>query len=86
MLEVVDKDGNVCPNAAIPIDVTVSGAGSLLATSSANFKDLEPKTSNHVTTYKGRAIVVVRSGMKKGEIRVSAQSECIIGNVSIMAE
>jgi len=82
-LEVVDKDGNVCPNASIPVDVTVAGTGSLLAAASSYFKDLEPKTSNHVTTYKGRAMVVVRSGMKKGQVKVSARSEKVSGSVSI---
>ena len=82
-LEIIDKEGNVCPNAAIPVDIAVSGSGSLLAAASANFKDLEPKTSNHVTTYKGRAILVVRSGMKKGMVRISAKSAGIGGHIKM---
>ena len=83
ILEVIDKNGNVCPNAAIPVDIAVSGSGTLLAAASSNFKDLEPKTSNHVTTYKGRALVVVRSGMKKGTVGISAKSANIDGNLRI---
>lgn len=82
-LEVVDKNGNVCPNAAIPVDVTVSGAGTLLAAASANLKDLELMTSNHVTTYKGRAVIVVRSGMKKGKVKISARSGSISGRIGL---
>ena len=83
ILEIIDKNGNVCPNAAIPVDIAVSGSGTLLAAASSNFKDLEPKTSNHVTTYKGRALVVVRSGMKKGTVGISAKSANIDGNLRI---
>lgn len=82
-LEVVDKAGNVCPNADLPVDVTVSGAGTLLAAASANFKDLEPKTTSRVTTYKGRALVVVRSGMKKGTVKISACSTKISGSTGL---
>jgi len=82
-LEVVDKEGNVCPNAAIPIDITISGAGTLQAAASASFKDLEPKSSNHVITYKGRALVVVRSGVKRGNIKIAAKSGNLAGNVSV---
>lgn len=83
VMEVVDKQGRVCPKAAIPVDVTVSGAGSLLAAASASFKDLEPKTSPHVTTYKGRAIIVVRSSQKPGNITVTTRSALKPGKTQI---
>lgn len=74
VMEVVDKNGNVVPDAAIAADISVKGAGRFLAAGSASLKDIEPTTSNHVTTYKGRAIVVVRTTKKAGTITVEANS------------
>lgn len=74
-LEVIDKDGNPVPDATIPVTVNVKGHGTLLAAASANLKDLEPKTSPNVTTYKGQAIIVVRSGKSKAQkVNISAQA------------
>lgn len=73
-LEVIDKDGNIVPDANIPLNVDVKGRATLLAAASANLKDLEPKTSSKVTTYKGRAIVVIRSGNKPGKATVTVSS------------
>lgn len=74
-LEVVDKDGQFVPDASIPVTVTVEGKATLLSAATANLRDLEPKTSPKVTTYKGRALIVVRSGKKAGEAIVSAVSD-----------
>lgn len=74
VVEVVDSKGRVCPDAAIPCNVSVSGQGCLLAAASADLKDVEPSTSSKVTTWKGRAIIVVRSNGKKGRAEVSVTS------------
>ena len=73
-VEVVDKDGNICPDAAIPCEATVKGQGSLLSFASADLKDREPYTSPRVTTWKGRALLVVRSTEKRGNVQVSIKS------------
>ena len=73
-IEVIDKAGRVCPEAAIPCEVTVSGSGSLLAAASADLTDTEPYTSPRVTTWKGRALIAVRSGLKPGQAKVSVKS------------
>lgn len=71
-IEVVDKDGNIVADADIDIQVNVKGQATLLAAASANLKDLEPKTSPKVKTYKGRAVVVVRSSKKAGKATITA--------------
>jgi beta-galactosidase len=73
-LEVVDREGELVPDAAIPCQVTVGGQGSLLAAASANLQDLEPTTSANVTTWKGRALIVVRSAQKRGSVSISVSS------------
>ena len=73
-VEVVDKDGRVCPDAAIPCEVGVNGQARLMAAASADLKDREPSTSQHFTTWKGRAMIVVRSNPQKGKAQVSVRS------------
>ena len=73
-VEVVDKNGYVCPNAAIDCEAVVKGEGQLLAFASADLKDTEPYTSPRVKTWNGRALLVVRSTQKKGSVNVSVKS------------
>jgi beta-galactosidase len=73
-VEVVDNKGNICPEAAIPCEAFVKGQGSLLAFGSANMKDPEAYTSPKVTTWKGRAMLVVRSTPKSGKINIGVKS------------
>ena len=73
-IEVVDKDGRVCPDAAIPCEAFVKGQGTLLSFASADLKDTEPYTTPRVKTWKGRALLVVRSTHKKGNAQVSIKS------------
>ena len=73
-VEVVDKQGTPVPEAAISCEAIVKGAGTLLAFASADLKDTEPYTSPRVKTWKGRALLVVRSTQKKGSVSVSIRS------------
>ena len=82
-VEVVDAEGRVCPDAAIPCEVAVSGTGCLMAAASADLKDREPSTSPRVTTWKGRAVIVVRSRPKKGKFVVSVKSSLPAASLTI---
>ena len=73
-VEVVDKNGWVCPDAAIDCEAVVEGKCQLLAFASADLKDTEPYTFARVTTWKGRALLVVRSGQKAGKNKISVKS------------
>ena len=73
-VEVVDKQGTPVPEATIPCEATIKGAGTLLAFASADLKDTEPYTLPRVKTWKGRALLVVRSTQKGGSINVSIKS------------
>lgn len=74
LAEVIDKNGVIVPDIDTALTVSVNGAASLLAAGSASLKDIEPLTSNRVTTYNGRALIVVRSTQKPGSISVSVSS------------
>ena len=83
VVEVLDKEGRVVPDAAIPCTVSVTGQGILMAAASADLKDREPSTSARVTTWKGRAIVVVRTTPKAGSIEVEVKGMSMKGAVKL---
>ena len=82
-IEVVDAQGRVCPDAAIPCEAAVQGQGRLMSFATADLQDHEPKTSPRVTTWKGRALLVVRSAQKKGKVTVSVKGSLPTANLII---
>ena len=85
-IEVLDKQGTLIPEAAIPCEAIVKGAGTLLAFASADLKDTEPYTSPRVKTWKGRALLVVRSTQKKGSVNVSIKSSLPTTSLSLKSK
>ena len=85
-VEVLDKKGVLVPEAAIPCEATVKGAGTLLAFASADLKDTEPYTSSRVRTWKGRALLVVRSKQKGGNVSVSIKSILPTASLSLKSK
>ena len=61
----------------------MKGQGSLIAFASADLKDREPYTSPRVTTWKGRALLVVRSSDKRGRAQVSIKSSLPTASLTI---
>ena len=85
-VEVIDSKGNVCPDAAIPCEAIVKGQGCLLSFASADLKDREPYTSPCVTTWKGRALLVVRSTTKKGNAQISIKSSLPTSTLNVISQ
>ena len=85
-IEVIDKDGTPVPEAAISCEATVKGAGTLLAFASADLKDTEPYTSPHAKTWKGRALLIVRSTQQKGSVSVSIKSALPAASLSLKSK
>ena len=84
-IEVLDKNGILVPEAAIDCEAVVKGQGQLLAFASADLKDTEPYTSSRSKTWKGRALLVVRSTQKKGSVNVSIKSSLPTANLTLKA-
>ncbi len=85
-IEVVDKDGTPVPEAAISCEAIVKGAGKLSAFASADLKDTEPYTSPRARTWKGRALLVVRSTQKKGSVSVSIKSSLPTASLTLKSK
>ncbi len=73
-VEVVDRDGRVVPDAAVPVNFTISGPAQIKGAGSADLKSQEIYSEPSATTWKGRALVAVKSGKKKGISRLTAKA------------
>ena len=85
-VEVVDRQGTLVPEAAIDCEATVKGAATLLSFASADLKDTEPYTSPRTKTWKGRALLVLRSGKKRGSVSVTIKSQLPTANLSLKTQ
>ena len=90
VVEVLDAQGNVVPDAAVPLTFRLQGKGTLLAAGNADLTDQTPY-ANHLSsarmqddpktnltthsTWKGRAVCAVRSGRHPGNLKLSVSGE-----------
>ena len=74
-VEVLDKDGNLVPDAAIPVRFEISGAGGLAAVGSGNPKLPESFQQPKRTTFEGRCLVIVRPIGKSGKVVLNAEAD-----------
>ena len=73
--EIVDAERNPVPNADNLIRFTTSGEGAVVATDNGSETSMESfKEKNH-RAFNGLCLAVVKSGVKAGIIRVTAESE-----------
>lgn len=73
-VEVVDKDGNLCPWAENEITFSVEGAGFNAGTDNGSPISLEPFKSDSKKAFYGKALVIVQSDGKPGDIKVKTSS------------
>ena len=72
-VKVVDKDGNLCPDAAVPLNFKVTGNAVYRAACNGDATSLEVFTEPKMTTFKGRLVVVVeeKGGVRDWTLRVA---------------
>ncbi len=73
-VEVVDENGNLVPNANLPIQFKVEGAGELAAVENGNPADMKSFRAPRLTTFNGRGLVILRPTGNVGEIKLTAES------------
>jgi len=73
-VEIVDAQGRLCPEAALPLRFSAEGPARLIATGSADLKDRAAYVRPERTSWKGRAIAVLRASQRAGAtvLRVEA--------------
>ena len=73
--EVVDTNGNVVPDAVMPLDFSVAGAGKIIATANANPSGMESFQQPKHTTFRGKCLVIVQPNGKAGTIKLRAEGK-----------
>jgi len=74
-VSVVDKDGNLCPNADNQLQFKVLGAGTFSAVCNGDATSLEMFHIPTMKTFSGKLIVIVQSSEKAGEINLEVSGK-----------
>lgn len=71
-IEITDETGQLVNDAALPVSITIGGDGELAGSGNACPYDMKSFGKTNITTYRGKAMVIVRPFAKKGEIIITA--------------
>ncbi|SFC15106.1 beta-galactosidase [Parapedobacter composti] len=74
-VEVIDKEGNLVPDAALLIHFSVDGPGEVAAVDNGYQASLEPFQDTKRKTFNGKCLVIIRPGTKSGVATVRAHAE-----------
>jgi len=74
-VEVLDKDGNLCPNAENDVAFAVDGAGFIAGVDNGNPVSLEKFKANHRKAFYGKCLVVLQNNGQSGSIRLTAAAD-----------
>ncbi len=74
-VEVLDKDGNLCPFADNMISFEIDGTGFIAGVDNGNPTSLERFKDNKRMAFNGKCLLVVQSNAKIGNMRIVAKSE-----------
>lgn len=78
-VEVTDENGELVPDAYLPIQFSVSGTGELAAVENGNPTDVKSFQSPKVTSFKGKCLAILRPTGTVGEIKLKAESAGLQG-------
>lgn len=74
-IEVVDKEGVLCPHDASMLFVNVQGNGVLKALCNGDATDLTPFSSNYMRTFSGKMVAVVQAADMPGDMKITVSGE-----------
>ena len=78
VVQAVDKDGNLCPEADCQIDVQVSGAANFKGICNGDATSFEVFTRPTMKLFKGQLVVGIISNGKKGTAQIAARSSSLL--------
>jgi len=73
-VEVTDEAGQLVPDANLPIDFKIEGAGELAGVENGNPTDMKSFQSPKVTSFNGKCLVILRPSGSSGKIKLTAES------------
>ena len=77
-VELTDAEGNIQPNAEEKLAFRVEGGGQIIGVDNANLKDTDRYIGSSRTTWKGRALVVIKSDHTGGDITLKVGSAALM--------
>jgi len=86
---VTDAQGNLIPNATIPVTFSVSGVGEIAGSGNACPTDMESFNNSVCKTYFGQALVILRplKDIKTGTITLKAEANGLItGEINVIVK
>ncbi|MBQ7180456.1 MAG: DUF4982 domain-containing protein [Bacteroidaceae bacterium] len=78
VVQAVDKDGNLCPEADCQVNVQVSGAADFKGLCNGDATSFEVFTRPTMKLFKGQLVVGIISNGKKGTARISVESSGLL--------
>jgi beta-galactosidase len=88
-VEITDAQGNLIPDAAIPVKFTISGVGEIAGSGNACPTDMESFNSPVCKTYRGQSLVIIRPSkeVKTGTVTLKAEANGLIsGEISVTVQ
>ena len=74
-VEILDKDGNLCPWADNEVTFNVQGNGFIAGVDNGSPISLERFKANHRKAFYGKCLVVIQNNGKPGDIRLTATAQ-----------
>lgn len=78
-ISIVDENGNLCPTAQLPISVETSGTKHIAVAGTSHPYDMKSFRSNKLTTYRGRALVIVQPQDESGKVTIKVSAPGLTG-------
>lgn len=75
LIEMLDKDGNICPLANNKVEIKISGDGKIAGVGNGNPQSMTSFKSNTINLFYGKAMLIVSSETNKGNVIVEATSK-----------
>ena len=73
-IQVLDKDGNLCPVAASNIQFEVQGTGAILGVANGDATNVQALSGHEMQVFNGQCMVVLQSGEQPGKVELTATS------------
>jgi beta-galactosidase len=74
-IDLTDAKGRLQPNAANRLHFKIEGPGTIAGVGNADMQDTDSYFGNSRKAWKGKALVVIRSTQKAGDIKITVSSE-----------
>lgn len=74
LVEILDKDGNLCPNADNEVTFSVNGAGFNAGVDNGSPVSLERFKADHRKAFYGKAMLIIQNNGEEGPVTVTATS------------